>query len=362
MALIAKGPAAVLLPLILLGLVWACDYQPEDQPSSNRHPLRGRLRLRYLGQCLKQTLNISFGWIGFPLALLPFGVWLYSAYQINPQHVYEVLIREEVVDRMLGIGAEGTKNGPWDFLRTLPNMSLIFITRFFPWSIFFIVGMAELLRPKSPESEAADRPSNGTRLWLTSCLVGTMMPILLFTLSAGKRGDYIALSIIPASVLVAWSLCHLGKQWGRRRPEWIVGVAGMMLVSFGVYAFQFDLPVRYPLGDALIEFAAEVRPILEDTENHQAIEFYDTGRNPLQTLLHQSRLDDPTMAAAALAAGKPFWLLVRTRDLNQLQAEPWAASADFTEVARSKAVASDHTAKIVEVVLYSVLPHPASGG
>ncbi len=366
MALIAKGPAAVLLPLILYGLLWCWNYQPID---GSQRPVRGRLRLAYLGGCVKAAIRISYAWVGFPLALVPFGIWFYLAYQINPEHVYEVLIREEVIDRMLGIGAEGTKNGPWDFLRTLPNMPLIFVTRFFPWSIFFIVGMVELLRRGqrltgwiAGDADRVDELPVETRLWLVACLVGTIVPIVVFTLSAGKRGDYIALSIFPASVFVAWALCHLGAQWGERRSGLVAGLAGVMLVSFGVYAYQFDLPVRYALGDALIAFAKEVRPMLEDDDDQRAVELYRTGRNPLQTLLHQSRLSDPAMAAAAMEAGEPFWLLVRARDLEQLRAEPWAAAGEFVQVARSEAAASDQTAMIFEVVLYSVVPRVAAGG
>lgn len=365
LALLAKGPAAVLIPLFLFGILWCRDERAGVRGTGKRNFLRPRLQPGYLWGCGKETVRISGGWLGLPLSLLPFGVWVLLAYQINPVHVYEVLIREEVVDRMLGIGAEGTKHGPWDLLRTLPKMPFVFLTRFFPWSIFFIAGLFEFARRMSAGVSTAGAEDTkeiaaSTQLWLTACLVGVVLPILFFTFSAGKRGDYIAISFVPAALFVAWALNQRGILGEARRAALIATVSAATLFGLAVYAFYFDFAVRYPLGDALTDFAAEVRPLIEADADERAVEFYCTGRNPLQTLLHQSRLSTPEAVAERFEAGAPFWLFVRQRELEALFAEPWAASGVYEEVARSRPTASGESSKMVEVILYSVVPAPGN--
>lgn len=377
MALLVKGSAAILVPLFVVVLFWFVDDDGEDAECDRRNRFRERMRLRFLWRRTSRALRDSGAWWGVVVAILPFAMWMYLAWGVNPDHVYDVLIREEVTDRLLGIGSEGTKYGPWDFLVTLPAMPWAFVSRFFPWSILFCGSLIDLFgRPARGRVRglARDGAAGGTgrarvsseiRVWLISCLVGTFVPIVVFTFSAGKRGDYVASSFIPASILTAWWLNHLGFRLGKRMLS-LVGLGALItLVGLGVFAFRFNLPVEYPLGNALWKFAGEARPIVESGAGTSgegkamAVEFYQTGRNPLQTVLFRSQLDDPEATARRVERREAFWLFVQARDVEALRREAWVTAVGgwrFEEVARSDRTMSDPTAKPLEVVLFRATP------
>jgi len=380
MAMLAKGPAAILVPLFAVVLFWFVfdDDDGEDAKGDRRIRFRDRMRLWFLWRRTRRALRVTGASWGVVVAILPFAAWMYLAWRVNPDHVYNVLIREEVTDRLLGIGAKGTKHGPWDFLVTLPAMPWAFVSRFFPWSILFFGALIDLFgrpargRVRGLTTDGAEggvgraRVSSEVRVWLVSCLVGTFIPIVVFTISAGKRGDYVASAFIPASILTAWWLNHLGFRLGKRMPHLVGLGAAMTLAGLGVFAFLFNLPVKYPLGDALWKFAGEARPRIEgdggggdEGDCEMTVEFYQTGRNPLQTVLFRSQSDDPGVVSKRAAKGNPFWFFVRARDIEAVGSEVWVTAGAgwrFEEVARSERTMSDPTAKPMEVVLFRVEP------
>jgi len=312
------------------------------------------------------------GW-GIPLAIFPFALWFSLAWWINPDHVYGTFIRKEIVDRVLGIGDDpASSHSLWDFVITLPAMPGTFIIRYFPWTIFFIGALVDLFGKKRCDRKrglpdmALDRDDHQKvdqydraltlRIWLISAIVSTIVPIVFFSFSIGKRGDYIAASFIPASILVAYWFNHLGLQLACKRPRLVPILAMVTIAVLGYCAFTINLPARYPLGESLWEFAKTVRPVIDDTTNPLPVEFYRTGRNPIQSLLYRSQIDHAEVSARRLQEEKPFYLFVRSKYLDEFKNQTQISHWQMSKIAQSRPAAGSPNSKPYQVFLYRMTP------
>lgn len=312
LAALTKGPPALALPVFAAVVPWFLPARRPDVASTGR--------LRRLVRRSAWGLRVSGAWWGLPLALLVSGCWLGLVWRIAPDHLYDTLIREEFVDRAMGTGAEGTKEGPWDLIRTFFNMPLYFITRFVPWSILFFGALIDLraARRESQPGASADQPLPLHQLWMRSALAFTLLIIIGFTLSAGKRADYIASAYISAALLIAWCLSALGWKLARRTPGLVLAIALFTVGGLIVHDRTTGYAHQYPLADALWDFAREARPVVDSPPHPVA--FYRTGAAPLQVMLHRSQrvLSEPAELIEQMERHGSSWLFVSNRAIDEL--------------------------------------------
>jgi len=354
LAILTKGPAGLVVPLYLF--VFACAYptiEPTEADSS---------RMQRCWRRLWSVVRRSGVVWGVPLMLIVPGVWLAMAWQSDPDHTYQIIIREEVVDRFLGTGAEGTKSGSWDWVRTAPNMPFAFITRYLPWSIFFIGALIDLFSKPAP-GRFHGFPSRHTdpkaHIWLSAAITYTILVIIFFSCSAGKRADYIASAYIPASLVVGWSLGHLGFRLATRFPRSTAALAFLVVLSLILHDRILGYSVKYPLGESLESFAAVARPIIEqdDGDGLWPVEFYDCDPGALQTVMFRSQPDAiDTIDTVFSQTNQPFWLIVRTRSVESLIAEKQVNGWDFELMESSEPAQSNEFADPYKVELYRVSP------
>ena len=190
-----KGAAAAILPAYGAVAAWSMTGSPSTL-----------LRFR----------PFTLGLAGGALAL----AWYAVAAAWEPAHFRETLVYGEVIGRMSGNGPEGGHEGPLKIVTGLPVMGLYFIARFAPWSIAAILGGLALAARTSGSArwrrpDPADGHDAGPVLW--AAVLWTLTVILLFSLSSGKRADYIAPVYGPAALVAAWwMLAHRDSPVRRR--------------------------------------------------------------------------------------------------------------------------------------------------
>lgn len=175
----AKGPVAVLLPAFAV-VASLCLYG-SLRPLVRLHPILGALAF---------------------VAVAP--SWYLLAALIEPEHVRRTLLGDEVIGRISGLGPEGGGRGPIAILLELWKMPFYFASRSLPWSIPAILAMLALI----------DRRETGQARWRSVQGGGTLLCAALwlllvigaFSLSSGKRADYVAPALPMASLLAAWWL------------------------------------------------------------------------------------------------------------------------------------------------------------
>jgi 4-amino-4-deoxy-L-arabinose transferase-like glycosyltransferase len=210
-----KGPASLVLPAYAVAAAWAITGSP------------GRVSL---------FRPFSIGVVGVLAAF----AWYFVAAWIAPDHFRDTLVYGEVVGRMTGNGPEGGKSGPIAILTGLPVMGLYFLARFAPWSFAAVAGAVVLVRrprgePRSWEIEqpmrAASRASWRPLLWGAVLWCATI--IALYSLSSGKRADYIAPAYAPAALVAAWwMLTH--RHSPIRHVPWLAGVIAVITAAVHV--------------------------------------------------------------------------------------------------------------------------------
>ena len=188
-------------------------------------------------------------------------------------------------------------------------------------------------------------------------LAHTLVVIGVFTLSAGKRADYIAPAYVSGALVVAWCAGHMGWRLARRKWALVAGLAVITAGTLVVHDRTMGFAVRYPLGDALHAFARQARPIIADARSRgSAVEFYRTGSNPLQTLLHRSQAMANDDLKERLEINGQTWLFANTTSLNEVRAQKWAKAWRFDEQLVSRSAQGNASAQPFQVGLYVVRP------
>jgi 4-amino-4-deoxy-L-arabinose transferase-like glycosyltransferase len=201
-----------------------------------------------------------------PPALLLAASWYLAAWRIDPVHFWQVLVYGEVVGRITGTGPEGGQEGPWMILLGLPIMPGYFIARFAPWSIPALLGALALLGRGEGDGPRWRTAPHGALLW--SAVVWTAIVIAAFSLSSGKRADYIAPVYAPAAIVAAWWLLRDPYSPLRTRI-WIAPI-----LAFATLAVHIAIDQRggFVPGDAQREMRSIVDRVLDEKTKHPGVE------------------------------------------------------------------------------------------
>jgi 4-amino-4-deoxy-L-arabinose transferase-like glycosyltransferase len=290
LAALTKGPAA--LVLIIYALVGA-------------KAIRGSWRA-----------STAFGWWwGLPLSLALVGLWVAAAYRIDPRHVVDRLWQAEILGRVTGTGPEGNLKGTRGFVTDVLNIALFYLIRFAPWSIISVLAMIDLWLPvrsrkKDPNAPRRWRALPGqTGPWLQGAAWFVIVVVGLFTLSTGKRADYIAAAFGPGALLAAAWMQTLSIRLGWRLPWLAPIVAALALAAMTVVnQRQTEAPIR-GFGPAIDEFIRDAAEQIQTVP--RPVLFWATGSTHMKAYLG---LSEPDMASfeplkEMLARRESVWLI-----------------------------------------------------
>lgn len=174
---------------------------------------------RTCGGAWRRVWRLRVG-IGLPLLLAVVGGWLVWTWTIDAAHVRDEFWFNEIYGRITGVGPEGSHRGPIDLLMGMLHMPFYAVVRFLPWSILAITAWTRLRRETASDERI---------LLLRSAVVFCVVTVVLFSLSAGKRADYVAPIYAPAAILAAWGLLR----W-RWTPS--VAIATLAAAAIGITA------------------------------------------------------------------------------------------------------------------------------
>jgi 4-amino-4-deoxy-L-arabinose transferase-like glycosyltransferase len=274
-AALTKGPAA-LLPVIYL-------------------PLAARL----IFGSWKHVARAQWWW-GAPLAIAIFAAWIVPVALIYPEHFKTVLLQQELIAPVLGLGrhygkAGVTNAGPIALLTGIFDNPQWFLSRFAPWSLATIGALIAI----------------GPRRWfhhaMAPAILWLLLTIAFFSLSANKTHEHI-MPAYPAAAILAAFFCATALQRFHVRPVH-VAVAGLLLVpGFIAQTLFLSDAAKSRSGEELKNFARAV----EDKIDNQPVAFIDTGYNTLQFFLHRHQPGEPDKAALdsvrwIITAQRPEW-------------------------------------------------------
>ncbi|MCA9290069.1 MAG: hypothetical protein KDA25_03010 [Phycisphaerales bacterium] len=249
------------------------------------------------------------GWVwGVPLSIAPFLAWLGGAWLIDPEHVRTVLIFNEVVGRVTGLGPEGNELGPIGWLRDFPNLWFYYLVRFAPWSVPSIIAMVVLVieRRRRRAGIVVERDDEQRR-WMVAGMTYVLAIIALFTLSTGKRSDYIVSAYAPGTLLAAWWLLDVHPRIGRRLAWLAPAIAIGVIATIGGIAADDPPSPRPDLSSHMRSFIAASTEAIHDAP--APVEVWNAGASHVQAMLGLSEPDGRDGVEARIRAGETFWVL-----------------------------------------------------
>ncbi len=328
---LTKGPAV--LPLLIYGVVGA-------------RLIRGRWR---------ELRVFQWAW-GLPLATLLVGGWLAAVWRIEPGHLSEQLWGQEIVARVTGTGPERDAAGPWALLTHLPYMAWYYLSRFEPWCVGSVLAMVILWRRERGTGQRRWRGLGRPGAALHGAALFVIIVIVFYTLSAGKRADYIAAAYGPGALLAAWWL--LRSPMGARAPWLGPTCAGLMLAGLTLHNHLRPSSPHRGLGDAINAFAREADRCI--TADPAPMVFWATGDTHLQSLVGAHQVGGHRALADLCRAGRPFWLFAGQAVKPPMPVDRWLREdqgfvLELREMARTGEFPRT-TSWPVEIVLYRVEP------
>jgi 4-amino-4-deoxy-L-arabinose transferase-like glycosyltransferase len=135
---------------------------------------------------------------GLPIALAVIAGWVAAVWVVNPEHLYQELWYDEIFGRVTGVGEEGSRTGPMSLVTRILHIPTYYLLRFAPWSFISLLSLLFLLQRSGPGRERFWRGFDPAGRWLMASGILLIIVIALYSLSAGKRADYIAAATRPA--------------------------------------------------------------------------------------------------------------------------------------------------------------------
>jgi len=234
---ITKGPVAFILPILVI-LVF----------------LFFRKDLKWL-----KSMRLGLG-VGIWLLIL-FG-WFIPALVIGGREYFDIVVLDEMVNRFLGIGTRAEKTRPFYYLIGL------FFGRYLPWSLFVPSALIRYWKSKDKVE----------RVGLLFPVVWFLTILIFFSLSSGKRVDYL-LPLYPAASVIVGQF-WFGLVQREESSHWRGHLKGIsmvyLLLSFFMVSILIALFVRPGLIPSIARIAqgrAESVELLQRSINQSAYLF-----------------------------------------------------------------------------------------
>lgn len=323
------------------------------------------LGARLLGGSFKESRRFGWWW-GLPITLGLIGLWIWGVYRIDPDHLRQKLWFDEIAGRVTGLGPEGNELGPIEFLRRIAHMPAYYLVRFAPWSALSILAMLAIWKRTPPASTEGRRRRYWTTLgqtgqWLNGAAVFIVIVIVFFTLSTGKRADYIAAAFVPGALLSAWWIRQLPRRFNTA-GIWTAQLVAVVVLVVMSLANQFQSPTDTLPRD----FGDVINSFIHDAEQHLQTQpgpvvFWAAGRTHLQGHLGYSEPDGSAKLRRRIEAGQPFWLIAGRRSEPPKTVEDWFTERQYQPAIRL-ACRSDELPRFSGwpgvMTLYRVEPQP----
>ncbi len=205
---------------------------------------------------------------GLPLAMGLFGLWFYGVYRADPEHFRNVFMGKELVGR---IHSE-KYGGSWAILLELWQFPLWFLAYLAPASFLAVLTWLHV-----PARQWLRHPTGPATLWV-------FLTILFFSLSAGKRADYIAPAYPMAAILAGYWLAAVAPKH-RVTPRRSAVIGTLVALGLCIYFMAGSPAAISGLGDNAAQFARRASRIVGD----DPVAFIETGYNPLQPLMGRNQ-------------------------------------------------------------------------
>lgn len=296
---------------------------------------------------------------GLPLATAMFGAWLAGVALVDPDHMVHQLWYEEFFGRVTGLGSEGNRAGPIEFLYRLFHLPIYFVLRFLPWSMLAIPGIVALWTCAPGQSEPRwRRLPVATGTWLHGAALMVVLIIGVLSISTGKRPLYIAPALFPAALVASWWLIDgLASPAVRRFVALAPFAAALVLaVSTIDHVRQSGAPTR--------EFGAAIDAFVHEAEREidrrgRPVMCWNAGGTYVQSALGISRPEDHQRLLARLDAGETLLIIAGERSQAPTSLPEWLESIDHdatTSVVVESARLPRERAWPGRVTLYEVTP------
>jgi len=256
-------------------------------------------------------------WWGLPLMIALAAAWAIPAAQADPEHFKKTFAVNEVIGRIIGVdeldqlGEEGVptrgnRRNPHEIITEAWKMPAWFMARFAPWSLFVVLMFVDV----RARGWCRWRGWRGmrvctrrqVRLWfrhpLGPAFLWVAVTILFFSLSAGKRADYLAPAYPAGAILAAWWLVITAAKY--RITPGRAAAAGMLVALVVTCISLYASPAtRTGYGEHTRRFARQVAK----EAGEERIAFINAGYNPLMALLGRNQAGEtPTEQQLAEAA------------------------------------------------------------
>jgi len=196
---ITKGPVALIIPALVI------------------------LIFLFLRRDLQWLKSAKVGW-GLAIWLVFMLGWFIPALIEGGREFFDTVIMDEMVNRFFGIGTRARKTQPFYYLIAH------FFGKFLPWSLFI---PSALVRYWKSRKKAQEENLLFPIIWLLTVLI-------FFSLSKGKRSDYVLPSYPAASIIVGhfWvTLIHedVNSVWKKQLRALSAGyLAGCFILVIGL--------------------------------------------------------------------------------------------------------------------------------
>lgn len=341
LAALTKGPPAIVLPLYAL------------------------IAAKPLGGSLRKTTIFGWWW-GLPLCIGVFGLWVWGVFDINPEHLKQKLWFDEIAGRITGLGDQGNTDGPIEFFRRIIHMPLYFLTRFAPWSVISIIAMFTIWTRTNVSEGAMQKDRRWRKLgelgsYLNGAAIFVIIIICVYTLSTGKRADYIAAAFAPGALLTAWWILQLPERVLKTatRISVIAAITTLLVMTLINEYKPLDPAINVSFGDDINEFIHEAQQYISETT--EPIVYWAAGTSHLQGHLGSSVKDGSIPLLTALHKGQPFWLVAGQRGSERLDISNWLIANEENAVLGKRCSSKElprYAGWPGKVTLYWVVPVP----
>ena len=331
---------------------------------------------RIIGGSFKSVMALRP--IGVLLPACVVGGWLMLVHRTDPDHLWEHLWFNEIYGRVTGTGPEGAHEGSSAWFTGVLNHFAYYLVRFLPWSLFSLAAMWVLWRKRKSGlnwmhgDDQSPLQRAKLRKWLVAATLFAWIIVGLFTLSAGKRADYIAAAFVPGSLLASAWLLRMSNIFADRFA-WIAPVGALIsLVALTMENRAEPVAPQRGFGNLISRFIADVQ--MEISRQPLPVIIIWSDDTPVHPMLGLTRNHLQYDALAAADARTKFWVIAGRKNRPPHEFSKWLSDRNdkaTIQVVVQSALLPRHEHWPEQLTLYLVdaernskprRPRPASPG
>lgn len=256
------------------------------------------------------------------VAILPPVAWLAAAAAIDPGWVIGELLHGEVLNRIAGTMDETESRGTGRLVQSALYMPTYLLLRFLPWTVPLLLA-GVLIR--WPRASVRPRPRVvADAVVPVAALAMVVGVVLVFSLSAGKRADYLAPCLPAAAIAAAWWMVRGDRRVHGRAPWAVPLAAAVLLLLQAAHLRRPSNGVSAAFGPAVAEIASRAREMAAAQDLRVLV--LGGGGTSLPLRLGRVPADPPSRFGELVAEGRPFLMAHATLGPTPIDGVRWAAA------------------------------------